>query len=145
MKNIKVLLVEDNVADAELTRESFNQSKFKIDLDIVVNGVEALDYLNQRKEFKNAPHPDMILLDLNIPLIHGQDVLRDIKKNDDLKQIPVVVFSSSETEDDIIKSYKLGASCYVTKPVDFKAFQYIVNSLENFWFTVVKLPPSELI
>ena len=123
MKPINILIIEDNPADVELTKESFNDSKFQVQMDVVEDGQEALNYLFGKPPFENRKIPDMILLDLNLPRIHGQEVLNKIKQDDVLKIIPVIILTSSEAEKDIIQSYKLGANCYVKKPVDFKSFQ----------------------
>jgi two-component system, chemotaxis family, response regulator Rcp1 len=137
---IRVLLVEDNPGDADLTREWLESSKLQIDLTVAVNGTQAVDMLHQRGPFASRPTPDLILLDLNLPGLDGRAVLADIKKDQELKHIPVCVLTSSSAEKDVIESYGLGANSYVVKPIDFKTFQGIVRSVESFWFTVVKLP-----
>jgi two-component system, chemotaxis family, response regulator Rcp1 len=138
--SIHVLLVEDNPADADLMRETIEASKLRLDLFVVSDGVEAIQYLRGEGSFASAPRPDLILLDLNLPRMNGRQVLMNVKSDADLRGIPVVVLTSSGAEQDIVQSYNLGANCYVIKPVDLKAFQAIVKQVENFWFTVVKLP-----
>lgn len=137
---IRALLVEDNPADVELTEEALSQHKLYINLDVVVDGAEAVAYLRARGPERDLPYPDLIILDLNVPRIHGSDILSEIKSTPVLKRTPVVVLTSSSAETDIVKSYELGANCYVGKPLDFSSFQDIIASLENFWFTVVRLP-----
>jgi chemotaxis family two-component system response regulator Rcp1 len=137
---IRVLLIEDNPGDAELTRDTLEYGKVYVEIAVVVDGAEALEYLLRRGRYENAPTPDLIMLDLNLPKMGGRQVLEEIKRHGDLGAIPIVVLTSSDAERDIRESYELGANCYVTKPVDLKAFQAIVRSIESFWFTVVKLP-----
>jgi two-component system response regulator len=132
---IKVLLVEDNPGDADLTREAFEESRLLIDLRVATDGVAAMQQLR-------AEHPDLILLDLNLPRKNGTEVLAEIRADPELKHIPVVVLTSSTAEQDVVKSYQLGANCYVTKPVDLQAFQTIISQTGGFWFTVVRLPTS---
>jgi two-component system, chemotaxis family, response regulator Rcp1 len=140
MKPVHILLVEDNPADAELTCEAFETSKLLLKIDVVGDGVEALDYLLRQGAYADAEVPDIVLLDLNVPKIDGRQVLATMRATDSLRHIPVVVLTSSDAERDIVESYRTGANCYVTKPVDLQAFQAIVRSVEGFWFTVVKLP-----
>ena len=140
---IQVLLVEDNPADADLMRETIEGSKLRLDLSTVKDGDEAIQYLRGEGAFANAKRPDLILLDLNLPRMNGRQVLASVKGDADLRGIPVVVLTSSSAEQDIVQSYNLGANCYVIKPVDLKAFQSIVKQVENFWFTVVKLPVKD--
>ncbi|MBP0618147.1 response regulator [Jiella mangrovi] len=139
---IKVLLVEDNPADADLTIETFDMSKLKIELSVARDGVEALAMLRGETKDSDATIPDLMLLDLNLPRKGGRELLADIRGDERLRSIPVVILTSSEAERDIVESYALGANCYVTKPVGLEAFQQIVQAVEDFWFTVVKLPPS---
>jgi CheY-like chemotaxis protein len=134
------LLVEDNPADAELTCEAFETSKLMLTIDVVSDGALALDYLLRQGDYTQAAVPDLVLLDLKLPKVDGRQVLATIRATDAICHIPVVVLTSSDAERDIVESYRVGANCYVTKPVDLKAFQAIVRSLEGFWFTVVKLP-----
>lgn len=139
-KSIRVLLVEDNPGDADLTKETLEAGKVHVEIVMAVDGSEALARLRRQPPHEADPLPDLILLDLNLPKIGGREVLAELKKHDDLRRIPVVILTSSDAEGDIVKSYELGASCYVTKPVGLEAFQAIVRSVESFWFTVVKLP-----
>ncbi|SON56087.1 Response regulator rcp1 [Hartmannibacter diazotrophicus] len=139
---IHVLLVEDNPADADLTRETLEMSKLHVILSTAIDGVEGLRFLRCEGEFANAQSPDLILLDLNLPRLDGRQFLAQVRADPKLCAIPVVVLTSSEAEKDIVQSYSLGANCYVSKPVDLAAFQSIVRSIEGFWFTVVKLPPA---
>ena len=140
MRPLQVLLMEDNPGDADLTCEAFETSKLLLKTQTVVDGVEALDYLSRRPPFEAAELPDLVLLDLNVPKIDGRQVLAEMRRNEAWRHIPVVVLTSSDAERDIVESYRLGANCYVTKPVDLAAFQSIVRTVEGFWFTVVKLP-----
>lgn len=142
MQPVKILLVEDDPADVELTREVLEQSKIRIDLEVAEDGVEALKYLRRESPYDDAALPDIILLDLNMPKMDGRDVLKQIKSDENLKMIPVVVLTTSSTDEDIVKSYTLGANCYVTKPVGLAEFAKVVDSVEAFWFTVVKLPAT---
>ncbi len=137
---IQILLVEDNPGDADLTRESLAASKLRIELTVAVNGAEALDFMHKRGRFASASSPDLILLDLNLPGIDGRAVSDEIKQDARLKRIPVCILTSSAAETDLIQGYNLGANCYVVKPLDFKTFQNIVQAVESFWFTIVKLP-----
>ena len=137
---IRVLLVEDNPGDADLTRESLEESRLRLEIDVAVDGAQALDRLFRRPPYEAADPPDLVLLDLNLPKVGGREVLARLKQDPILHAIPVVVLTSSDAEHDIVGSYELGANCYVTKPVGLDAFQSIVRSIEDFWFTVVKLP-----
>lgn len=137
---VEILLVEDNPDDVALTRAALKEGKVWSNLSVAEDGVRALEFLRRTGEFSDAPVPDLILLDLNLPKKDGREVLAEIKNDDDLQHIPVVVLTTSQADQDIIKSYKLHANCYVTKPVDFDEFVKIVQSIEHFWFTVVKLP-----
>ncbi|MBX9257877.1 response regulator [Desmonostoc muscorum CCALA 125] len=139
---IEVLLVEDNPGDALLTRIALEDSKISIHLNVVEDGVEAMAFLRKQEKYVNAAHPDIVLLDLNLPKKDGREVLAEIKADENLKRIPVVVLTTSQAEEDIIKAYNLSANCYITKPVDFDQFVKIVKSIENFWFAIVKLPPE---
>lgn len=140
MKITEILLIEDNPADVRLTQEALKEAKIATKLNVVTDGVEALDYLHQQGRHQAAVRPDLILLDLNLPKKDGRQVLAEIKTDEELKRIPVVVLTTSEAEEDIWKAYSLHANCYVCKPVDFQQFQKIVNSIEEFWLTVAKLP-----
>ena len=137
-EKIKILLVEDNPADADLTCEKLAASKILNEIAIVQDGVEAMDFLLHRSSYENAFKPDLILLDLNLPRKDGRQVLAEIKADACLKRIPVVVLTSSQAEEDIIKSYDLHANAYVTKPVDLAGFGKIVKAIEGFWFSVVR-------
>ncbi|MGF1991196.1 MULTISPECIES: response regulator [Nostoc] len=139
---IEVLLVEDNPGDAQLTRIALEDSKISIHLNVVEDGVEAMAFLRKQGKYVEAAHPDIVLLDLNLPKKDGREVLAEIKVDDNLKRIPVVVLTTSQAEEDILKAYNLSANCYITKPVDFDQFVKIVKSIENFWFAIVKLPPE---
>ena len=142
-KKIKILLVEDNKADVELMTETMEVSKILCDLDVVYDGEQALKYLRQEGEYADATRPDLIFLDLNLPIISGYDVLDAIKQDDELKRIPVVILTSSSAEEDICATYKLYASAYVTKPVDLDGFSKIVQAIDDFWLTVVKYPKDK--
>lgn len=137
---IEILLVEDNPGDVRLTKEGLKEGKIKNNLHVVMDGVEALSFLHKKEEYVDAPRPDIILLDLNLPKKDGREVLSEIKDDDRLKSIPVVVLTTSKAEEDIAKSYDLHTNCYITKPVDFNQFIRVVRIIEDFWFTVVKLP-----
>jgi len=141
MKHIEVLLVEDDPGDADLTQEFLSQSKVVVNINLVEDGVQAMAYLRQEGEYADAARPDLILLDLNLPRKDGREVLQDVKNDDNLKRIPIVVLTTSDADEDILKSYNLGANCFVTKPVGLKEFAKIVQTIEDFWFTIVKLPP----
>lgn len=143
MKKIQILLVEDNPGDVILTSEHLSYSKILHDLHVVVDGVEAMAFLCKEGVYKDSPRPDLILLDLNIPKKNGQEVLKELKSNGDLRRIPVVILTSSTAERDIILSYDLNASAYVTKPVDLDGFGQIVRAIEGFWFNVVRYSPDE--
>jgi CheY-like chemotaxis protein len=142
-KPIEILLVEDNAADVRLTEEALKEGKVRNNLHVARDGMEALEFLHRQGNFKDATRPDLILLDLNLPRRDGREVLADIKNDPELKMIPVVVLTTSSAEADILKSYKLHANCYITKPVDLEQFVNVVRSIDDFWLTVVRLP-SEL-
>lgn len=135
-----VLLVEDSPGDVRLTQEAFRDAKVQIDLHVATDGVEAMAFLRREAEQRKAPRPDLILLDLNLPKMDGPEVLALIKASDDLKTIPVVVLTTSGSEDDILRTYRLHANCYLTKPVDLNEFLNVVKSIDDFWLTKVKLP-----
>jgi CheY-like chemotaxis protein len=139
---IEVLLVEDNPGDVKLTEIALEESKISVHLSVVEDGVEAMAFLRKEEQYATTPHPDIILLDLNLPKKDGREVLAEIKADNTLKRIPVVVLTTSHAEEDVLKAYNLCANCYITKPVDFDQFVKIVQSIENFWFTIVKLPPE---
>ena len=138
---IQILMVEDNPDDIELTVEALKDARVANHLTVVQDGDEALSYLRCRGKYAQAVRPDLILLDLNMPRKNGRDVLREIKNDPKLKRIPVVILTTSQAEDDILHTYDLHANCYITKPVDFNQFLKVVRSIEDFWLTVVKLPP----
>jgi CheY-like chemotaxis protein len=140
MTAIDILMVEDNPGDARLTREALKESKVCNNLHHVRDGVEAMEFLRKEGEFGDAPTPDIILLDLNLPRKDGRQVLAELKASPRLKHIPVVVLTTSEAEQDIVKSYELHANCYITKPVDLDKFVEIIRGIENFWLSIVKLP-----
>ena len=143
IERIRILLVEDNPADADLTCEKLEASKIMNDISLVKDGVEAMDFLLKKAPYENAVRPDLVLLDLNLPRKDGREVLAEMKATPGLKRIPVVVLTSSQAEEDIVKTYELQASTYVTKPVDLAGFGKIVNAIESFWFSVVRFPPED--
>ncbi len=138
---IEILLVEDNPGDMRLTKEALKEGKVYSNLHWAKDGVEALEFLRQEGKFAGAPRPDIILLDLNLPRKDGREVLSIIKNDERLRNIPVVVLTTSKAEEDVLKSYALHANCYVTKPVDLEKFIVVVQSIDKFWLTVVTLPP----
>jgi two-component system response regulator len=138
----EVLLVEDNEQDVVLTREGFKRAKFLVNLHHVEDGEECLAFLRKQGKFADAPTPDLILLDINLPVMDGREVLAEIVRDQKLKAIPVVVLTTSSAESDILDMYKLRCSSYITKPVDFEQFQRLVNGLGDYWFTLVVLPPK---
>ena len=140
--NIKLLMVEDNPADVDLITENLSDSKILHDLYVVSDGMEAMRFLNQEAEYKDAPSADLILLDLNLPLKDGFEVLNSIKEDEKLCRIPVVILTSSQAEEDVLRSYNLHASAYVTKPLNLKGFADIVRGIEDFWFSVVRFPQN---
>jgi CheY-like chemotaxis protein len=140
---VEVLLVEDNPGDVRLTMEAFKEGKVRHHLSVVGDGVEALTFLHREGSYASAPRPDLILLDLNLPKKSGRDVLAEIKVEEDLKGIPVVVLTTSNAEKDILGAYDLHASCYITKPVDFPQFVTVAKLVEDFWSTIIKLPKNE--
>lgn len=137
-----ILLVEDSEADVRLTREGLKDSKISSNLHVARDGVEALDFLHRRGSRAGAPRPDVILLDLNLPRKDGRKVLEEIKEDDMLKVIPVLVLTTSHENDDILKSYQAHANCYIRKPIDADGFFEVVRSIEKFWFETVTLPPA---
>jgi two-component system, chemotaxis family, response regulator Rcp1 len=142
-KMIEILLVEDNPGDVRLTKEAMKEGKIMNRISVACDGVEALDFLKRRGPFADAPKPDLILLDLNLPKKDGRQVLAEIKEDPELKMIPVVILTTSAAEQDIIKTYELHANCYLIKPVDLNQFLQVAKMIKDFWFTLVKLPPSE--
>ncbi len=139
-KAIEILLVEDNPGDVRLTQEALADAKVANEMHVASDGIDALAWLRREGKFVDAPRPDLILLDLNMPRMDGREVLAEIKKDSALKSIPVVVLTTSDADEDILKSYELHANCYITKPVDFEQFVKVVQTIENFWLTLVKLP-----
>lgn len=137
---IDILLVEDNPGDARLAKEALKESKIHNNLYIVSDGEEALQFLRKEGEFSGAVTPDLILLDLNLPKIDGREVLDIVKRDENLKMIPVVILTTSRAEEDIVKSYKLHANCFISKPLDLDQFMKVVKSIEDFWLSIVKLP-----
>jgi len=139
---VEILLVEDNPGDERLTREALKEGKVYSNLYWVKDGVEAMDFLRRKGRHAGAVRPDIILLDLNLPKKDGREVLEEIKTDEDLKRIPVVVLTTSKAEEDVLRTYNLHANCYVTKPVDLEKFIVVVKSIDRFWLTVVTLPPN---
>lgn len=142
MEAVEILLVEDNPGDIRLTEEALKDSRVCNTLNIVRDGVEAMAFLCRESPYENAPRPDIILLDLNLPRMDGREVLERIKEDAVLRRIPVVILTTSEADEDIIRTYNLHANCYITKPVDLNRFITIVKTIESFWFQIVKLPPQ---
>ncbi|MBE9229582.1 response regulator [Phormidium sp. LEGE 05292] len=139
---LTILLVEDSKSDAVLIQETLSESKFLNELHLVRDGVEATDFLYKRGKYANAPRPDLILLDLNLPKKNGRELLAQIKADEKLKTIPVVILTTSSNEADILKSYQLHVNCYLVKPVGLEQFVEVVKSIENFWLAFVELPPE---
>jgi two-component system, chemotaxis family, response regulator Rcp1 len=137
---IEVLLVEDSSGDVRLTREAFKDAKVHINLHVVSDGIQAMAFLRREGEYVNVPRPDLILLDLNLPKKDGREVLGEIKESPELKSIPVVILTTSASEADILRSYRLHANCYITKPVGLAGFLEVIKSIDSFWLSVVKLP-----
>jgi len=140
--SIDILIVEDNPGDARLIKEVLNDNKVFNSLYLVNDGVEAMNFLKNEGKYEGVPKPDLIILDLNLPKKDGREVLAEIKANENLRQIPVVIMTISQAEEDILKSYKLHANCYITKSIDLNEFIKVIKSIEDFWFSVVKLPPK---
>jgi chemotaxis family two-component system response regulator Rcp1 len=143
LKPIEVLLVEDNAGDVRLTQEALKEGKLAVNLTVARDGLEATEILHQRNGHANAQRPDLILLDLNLPKMDGRQVLQEIKSDPKLMRIPVVVLTTCEADSDILSTYGSHANCYITKPVDMERFIDIVKLLEEFWFTIVKLPAHD--
>jgi len=140
---VEVLLVEDNPGDIRLTKEALKEGRLLNNVSVVADGVEALSFLRRQGKYAQAPKPDLILLDLNLPKKDGREVLAEIKADPNLRRIPVVVLTTSAAEEDILRTYDLHANCYITKPVDLEQFLRVVKSIEDFWVSIVKLPSSE--
>lgn len=141
-KPIEILLVEDNPGDARLAQEALKESKVRNTMHVVGDGVEAMDFLHREGKYEGVPRPDLILLDLNLPRKDGREVLEEIKADDDLKRIPVVILTISKDEEDVFRTYDLHANCYVVKPIDLDQFIKVVKAVEDFWLTIVRLPPD---
>ena len=141
-KAIEILLVEDSPSDVRLTIEALKDAKVSNHLSVVSDGVEAIAFLKKVGKYADSPRPDLILLDLNLPKKDGREVLKEIKQDENLKAIPVVVITTSKSDEDILKSYNLHANCYITKPIDLDQFMIVVKAIESFWLTIVKLPPD---
>lgn len=139
---VEILLVEDNPGDVRLTIEALKEGKVRNNLAVAKDGVEALAFLRQEGAYAGATRPDLILLDLNLPRKDGREVLAEIKEDPDLRRIPVVVLTTSKAEEDILRTYDLHANCYITKPVDLEQFISVVRSIDDFWLSVVRLPPK---
>ena len=137
---VEILLVEDNPGDVRLTQEALKESKVTNNLSVAEDGVEALAFLKREGKYADAPRPDLLLLDLNLPKKDGRELLEEIKADDTLRRIPVVVLTTSKAEEDILRMYNQHANCYITKPIDFDQFIEVVKSIEDFWLTIVKLP-----
>lgn len=142
-KLLKILLVEDSRSDAVLIQETLSESKFLNELHLVRDGVEATDFLCNRGKYVSAPRPDIILLDLNLPKKNGRELLAEIKADENLKTIPIVILTTSSDEADILKSYQLHVNCYLVKPVELEQFVEVVKSIEHFWLALVELPPEQ--
>lgn len=139
-KEVKILLVEDNEGDIVLTLEALKEAKVSNGIAVVRDGEEALQYLRKEGRFKKAETPDLILLDINLPRLDGKEVLAEIKKDEDLMIIPIVMLTTSDSEKDILESYQYHANCYITKPVDFQKFMQVVKMIKGFWIDIVQLP-----
>ena len=139
---VEILLVEDNPGDERLTREALKEGKVYNNLHWVKDGVEAMAFLRREGKYANVPRPDIVLLDLNLPRKDGREVLQEVKTDEVLKRIPVVVLTTSKAEEDVLRTYNLHANCYVTKPVDLEKFIVVVKSIDVFWLTIVTLPPN---
>jgi len=139
---IEILLVEDNPGDVRLAREALKENKVRNNVHVVEDGEAAMEFLRKQNKYQNVPRPDLVLLDLNLPKKDGREVLAEIKADDDLKRIPVVMLTISKAEEDIIRAYDLHVNCYITKPIDLDQFIKVVRTVEDFWLTIVKLPPK---
>jgi len=142
LRPVEILLIEDSPSDTELTVEALREAKVRNHLSTVEDGVLAMDFLRRRGKFCDAPAPDLIMLDLNLPRKDGREVLAEIKADDELKTIPVVVLTTSRADQDVLRAYNLHANCFITKPVDFEQFLEVIRSIESFWLFVVTLPPK---
>ncbi|MCA9472480.1 MAG: response regulator [Nitrospirales bacterium] len=137
---IHVLMVEDDEEDVELTKVALSKSKVALDLQVVENGAEAMSYLKKAPPYQDRPRPDLILLDLNLPRKNGREVLADLQNDESLRLIPVIILTTSDQDEDVLRTYELGANCYITKPVGLEQFSKVVNAIDHFWFSIVKLP-----
>lgn len=142
MKSVEILLIEDNPGDADLAIDALEHGKFKNNLHVVSDGETAMAFLRKEAPYENVPRPDIILLDLNLPKKDGREVLAEVKADPQLKRIPVVVLTTSQAEEDILRTYSLHANCYLTKPLHVEQFFRLVRSIENFWLSIVVLPPK---
>ena len=142
MRSIEILLVEDNPGDVDLAREALENGKVHNNLHVVGDGEAAMAFLRRQRQYADAPRPDLVLLDLNLPKKDGREVLAEIKSDPHLMRIPVVILTTSKAEEDILKSYNLHANCFITKPLDLNQFIKVVQAVEDFWFSIVKLPPK---
>lgn len=143
MELIRILLVEDSLGDIELTRQALTAGKIRNSLEVVTDGEEALDFLFNRGDYQDAPRPDIILLDLNLPKVDGREVLKTVKESPELRDIPILILSSSEAASDIQESYNLHANCFITKPIQLENFIEVVQMIENFWIGIVRLPRTD--
>ena len=139
-KPFHILLVEDSPADVLLTKEALSDSKLLVELHVAENGMQAMEFLRHNGPYSEAPTPDLVLLDLNLPLKDGREVLAEVKADPHLRSIPIVVLTTSQAEEDVLRAYGLHANCYITKPVDFESFVNVVRSIQQFWFSIVTLP-----
>ncbi len=144
VRAVQILMIEDNPADVRLTTEGLKDAKLHINLNVAKDGVEAMAYLYREGKYAAAPRPDLIILDLNLPRKDGREVLAEIKRDETLRRVPVVILTASEADEDILRAYDLHVNCYITKPVDLDQFIKVVQNIEEFWLTIVKLPPNEV-
>jgi two-component system, chemotaxis family, response regulator Rcp1 len=142
LKQVEILLVEDNPGDVRLTTEALKEGKILNHLNVVNDGVEAIDFLRKQGKYSDAPRPDVIFLDLNLPKKDGREVLTEIKNDSSLKSIPVIILTTSQSEHDILMTYESHANCFICKPVDLEQFLKVIKLIEEFWFSIVKLPPG---
>lgn len=143
IKQVEILLVEDNPGDVRLTKEALKESKIYNNLHVVMDGEEAMKFLRKEGKYKKEVTPDLIILDLNLPKKDGREVLQEVKEDKELRRIPVVILTVSSNEEDILASYNAYANCYIKKPVDLNQFEKVVKLIDDFWFSIVKLPPRE--
>lgn len=143
IRTAEILLVEDSPADIRLTQEALKENKLKVNLHIVNDGVEAMDFLRKNGKYAKSPRPDLILLDLNMPRKDGREVLKEVKEDPDLRSIPVIILTISKAEEDILLTYQYHVNCYIRKPLDLTKFIEVVKEIESFWLTIVSLPPKK--